>query len=151
MKDKILILVMIMFVFSCKTNVNDSKIKTIEPNVISKGNLYGSGKEGIVEQNLVVTNESDWNDLMFLMNAVNDVTQSFSETKIDFDTYTIIAVFDKLRTSGGYSIELEVETKSDEIIVNTMKTSPEGNASAVMTQPYCIVKIVKSNLPIVFK
>ena len=54
MKDKILILVMIMFVFSCKTNVNDSKIKTIEPNVISKGNLYGSGKEGIVEQNLVL-------------------------------------------------------------------------------------------------
>ena len=88
---------------------------------------------------------------MSLMNAVNDVTQSFTETKIDFDTYTILVVFDKLRSSGGYGIDLEVETKADKIIVKTIKTSPEGIASAVMTQPYCIIKIVRSDLPIVFK
>ena len=126
-------------------------MKTIESNIMSQGNLYGSGEEGIVEQNLIITNQSDWDDVMLLMNSVNEVTQGFTETKIDFDTCTIIAVFDKVRSSGGYGLELNIETKSDEIIVNTIKTSPEGYASAVMTQPYCIVKVAKSDLPIVFK
>ena len=159
---KTTLLLMIMFcAFSCKCKIQDHNISNtkMENNniatqdyiVISKGNLYGSGAEGIEDQNLVITNENDWNELIAKMDSVNKVSDSFSETEIDFSKYSLIAVFDTVKGSGGHSLEIDVKPNSENIEVHVSRKSPEGMATTVMTQPYVIVKIAKSELPIVFK
>jgi hypothetical protein len=151
MKFKIISLLAVLFVFSCKSRVASSKIEAMETILVAEGNLYGSGSEGIDGQNLVIDNQQDWSRLITRMDSVNKVSDSFNETSIDFSKFTIIAVFDKVRGSGGYSLELKVDSNSENRVVRVTKQTPKGNASSVMTQPYTIVKIPKSDLPIEFK
>lgn len=146
------------FVVSCKSyktttenTKTDAKMAQTEIKTIAKGNLYGSGAEGLSEQNLIIENQADWDGLMAQMNSVNTVSNQFSETKIDFSKYTVIAVFAKVKSSGGHSIELEITPTKETTIVNVSHLAPQGMATSVMTQPYAIVKIPKSDLPIVFQ
>lgn len=150
MKKKTLIIVSLLFIFSCKTNVESSKMGKLESVLIAKGNLYGSGAEGIDEQNIIITNQNDWNNLMAQMNSVNKVSDSFSETKIDFSEYIIIAVFSDVQGSGGHSLELDISATSENTLVSVNHIAPKGNTTTVMTQPFYIVKITKSDLPVVF-
>lgn len=154
MKIKTLIILSLVFVMSCKCNKidqNNSKMAITESSIIAKGNLYGSGSEGITKQNLVIDNQADWEALMTQMNSVNNVSDSFLETKIDFSKSTIIAVIGDVKGSGGHKIELDISTTLENKIVKVNYISPQGNATSVMTQPYYIAKIEKTDLPIVFQ
>ncbi len=119
--------------------------------LIGKGNLHGSGAEGIEKQNLVITTTEEWKDLLNKINAVNKVSDSFSETDIDFSEYTIIAIFEEVKNSGGHSLDLVIQETKDKMLVDVLRKSPDGIATSVMTQPYYIVKIPKTSLPIVFE
>ena len=89
---------------------------------------------------------------MAQMNAANKVSDSFTETKIDFSKYAIIAVFNDVKGNGGSNIELEVSTSLKHNTVVTVKyISPSGYATSVMTQPFYIAKISKTALPIMFQ
>jgi hypothetical protein len=151
MKRRVLIVISLLFVFSCKTTIESSKMKKVESLLIAKGDLYGAGAEGIAEQNMIIDNETDWNDLMTKMNSVNKVSDSFKETVIDFSEFNVIAAFDQIRGNGGYSLELHMNSNSKNCIVNVTRLYPQGNATTVMTQPFYLVKIAKRELPIVFK
>ena len=99
---KSLVLIVLLCVFNCKTNIENTntenvETKTMESKLVAKGNLYGSGAEGIDEQNMVITNQNDWDELITQMNSVNKVSDGFSETVIDFSQHTIVAVFDKVK------------------------------------------------------
>ncbi|WP_178986078.1 protease complex subunit PrcB family protein [Winogradskyella helgolandensis] len=151
MKTQSLIVLFLVFVMSCKSNQNNVEMKTVKSVLIAKGNLHGAGSEGFTKENSVIDNQSDWESLMARMNKVNNVSESFTETKIDFSKYAIIAVFNDVKGSGGHSIELNISTTSENTLVTVKYISPSGNATSVMTQPYYITKIPKQNLPIVFE
>lgn len=162
MKIKALIILSLLFVFSCKTKVENtknmdnkktetSKMTNLEWTLIAKGNLHGSGEEGIEKENLVITNTNDWNSLLQKMDSVNEVSKGFSETNIDFSKYTVIAVFDSVKGSGGHKLEVDVASNSKNLVVTVTNKGPNGMATSVMTQPYYIVKIEKAELPIVFE
>jgi hypothetical protein len=118
---------------------------------IAQGELYGNGQEGIIRQNLVITSNEEWNDLITAMNAVNNVTESFTETEIDFSRYRIIAVFDGVKPNGGWSIDIKDITDYKDSIVVTYTNFKSGNLTNVTTQPYHIVKIAVAEKEIVFK
>lgn len=151
MRTTIYIFLISVLSFGCDSNGSQSKLTPVTSTLIAKDNLYGNGAEGIDQQNLVITDQGIWTDLLTQMDAVNDVSSSFSEIDIDFSEYTIIAVFDELKSSGGHSIELNIISNSEQVIVSISHTIPEGNALTVMTQPFHIVKISNSDLPIVFE
>ena len=140
-----------MLISGCRSYNNNSEIIKIEATLIAKDNLYGNGAEGINKQNLVITNKSVWNNLIAQMNAVNNVSNSFSETEIDFSKYVVIAVFDEIKSNGGYSLALTITDNSENIMVNVTTIAPQGFATTVITQPFHIVKILKSDLPIIFE
>ncbi len=163
---KSILFIAVLVTFSCKskidsaekgntnienTTMDTSKTELNDTNLIAKGNLYGSGEEGIEAQNLVITNQKDWDELIAQMDSVNKVSTGFSETTIDFSKHSIIAVFDEVKTSGGHSLELNITTNSENTLVDVNHISPKGNATSVMTQPYYIIKIYKNDLPTVFK
>ncbi|WP_179339266.1 protease complex subunit PrcB family protein [Winogradskyella ludwigii] len=154
MKKYIIISLTLLFVVNCKSNKmdqNNAEMVNAESVLIAKGNLYGSGEEGITKQNRVIDNQNDWKDLIAQMNTVNNVSDHFSETEINFSKYTIIAVFNGVKGSGGHSIDIDISSTSKNTLVTVNYSAPKGNATSAMTQPYYIAKILKSNLPIVFQ
>jgi hypothetical protein len=65
----------------------------------------------------------------------------------------VIVCIDKVRNSGGFSIEIiEVVTESDTFLikVKTEGPKPMSMVTSVMIQPYHIVKIKKTNKKIKF-
>lgn len=85
------------------------------------------------------------------MDKTNNVTKNFTTTTIDFNKYQIIAVFDNIKTTGGYSIDITSVVENRNNIVVTIKRLLTGDNSTVMTQPFHIVKIPKTTKPIVFE
>lgn len=149
--QKITLLSIALVLINCKSHINTAKMEHVVYSLIAKGNLYGSGAEGLEKQNLVISNTEDWIALMTQMDAINKVSESFSETTIDFSEFTVIAVFDEVRTSGGHQLELDIAPNSNAVVVDVKHKAPDGNSTMVMTQPFYIVKMPKQNLPIVFE
>jgi hypothetical protein len=86
----------------------------IAPVLVGKGEL--SGSEGIAPQNRVITTAKEWNEVK---TAMRERANTLKETDIDFSAYQVIAIFDEIRTSGGWSIDITgIVEYSDEIIVS---------------------------------
>ncbi len=151
MKKNVLIILLLTLFISCTSDNDNTGMTNLESTLIAKENLHGNGAEGISEQNLIISDQTTWNDLITQMNSVNNVSDNFTETDIDFSEYTIIAVFDEIKRNGGHSLELNIMSNSENIIVNVTDLAPEGNPTTVITQPFHIVKIQNSDLPIIFE
>lgn len=148
MKNAILILV-IAFI-SCNSDDNERN-NNINFSLIGQGQLYGNGAENIEKSNLIIQNASSWNDLIDKINTVNNVSDDFTETDIDFSQYLIIVVFDEIYNNGGHSIDIVsiVENKNNVTVkIDDLMT---GDASSVITQPFHIVKIPKTDKQIHFE
>lgn len=138
---------------SCKNDDDNSHFQPTEITFteIAKGELSGNGQEGITQSNLVVNNQTSWQNLMAQMDSYSNVSDMFSETSIDFDNYTVIAIFDTIRPHSGYSIQVDsVFEELDQITINYSEQSL-SSGFAVIIQPFHIVKIPISNKPIVFQ
>jgi hypothetical protein len=151
MKNFILIILLLTLFISCTSENDNLEMTDLETTLIAKENLHGNGAEGISEQNLIISDQTTWNDLITQMNSVNNVSDNFTETDIDFSEYKIIAVFDEIKGNGSHSLELDIISNSENIIVNVTDLALEGNATTVITQPFHIVKISNSDLPIIFE
>lgn len=145
-KIKVFILVFGLGLFSKCSYIEETEITPI---LIGMGNLMGS--ENIAQQNLVVTNATQWQDLITQMDTYNPYSAAFSETNVDFDQFRVVAIFDQLYGNGGHGLEIHSINENDtEIIVDYERLNPAGDATCVITQPFYIVKIPQSNKPIVF-
>jgi hypothetical protein len=106
---------------------------------IADGDL--TGNEGIPQQKIVITTQEEWKSLKTEMSK--ERTKDFCETEVDFGKYLIIAVFDEIRNSGGWRIEVTCVAEHPDKIVVTVKAHYLGwlIAPEIITQPYHIVKI----------
>jgi hypothetical protein len=153
----LLFLIVFVSVFiRCNTKNDDESIRDLKSQefgltVIAKGELYGNGDEGFNQENIVVTTKKQWKALISKMSKVNDVTQSFNETDIDFSEYRVVAVFDKVRGSGGYYLQVTSKPESGKIIIDIVHGTPAGAVTLNITQPYFIGKIPVSDMSVVFK
>lgn len=149
MKTIILIL-SIFLATSCSSDEDNQTAQSTPINFteIGKGALFGNGSEGIVQSNMVIDNTVDWQNLMNQMNSVNNITDEFSETNIDFSTYIVIAIFLEVKPNGWQVTISNIVENVSNIIVSTTET--EG-INLVVTQPFYIVKIPITSKPIVFQ
>lgn len=152
MKKNVFLLLVLLTAFVSICSNDDSNDATTTPisfGLVGKGALFGNGAEGIVQSNLVITNQTDWQNLMDAMDTVNNTSSHFTETNIDFSQYTVIAIFLEIK-GWGYDFEISsIEETADNIVVS--KTDPLQEAStAVINQPFHIVKIPITTKPIVF-
>ncbi len=152
MKNLIKIIpIVILSTFITNCNHDNALTVNLESILIAKSNLYGAGAEGISQQNLVITDQESWSNLMTQMNSVNNVTDTFSEIDIDFSAHQIIAAFDEIKGSGGHQITLDIVANPENIIVTVTSLAPEGLVPLIITQPFHIVKIPVSSLPVIFE
>ncbi len=150
MKNLILVLVISLLSNSCCNDNTTSH--TITPVVIGSGSLFGDGQENISEQNIVITNMTEWNILKTKMNTINNISDTFNEVGIDFSTCKIIASFDQIRNTGGFSIDNTNIVENDyNIIFNVQAIAPNtGNVATIIEQPFKIIRIPKIPKAIVF-
>lgn len=146
---RLILCTFLLVLLGCSSTIQSSKTLKKEEIVfstISKGTLYGNGIEGILEEKFTITNEKQWQVFLNKINSVNNVSSSFSEININFSNHNIICVFDTIRNTGGYAIEIErifIEKKNLNIVYNKKEPDPMEMVTTIITQPYHIVKIQK--------
>jgi hypothetical protein len=124
--------------------------QSITVNTIAQGTLHGGGREGFSKQNLVIKTQAEWEQLKTAINKVNQETDHFLETDIDFSVYQAIAAFEEVKGNGGWSIDIANITESPDSVIVSIQNVKKGNATSVITQPYHIVKMPTSEKKIVF-
>jgi len=139
-----------LFAFGCSTPNDSSNMADVESELIAKGDLSGIGTEDISNQYFSITNQIEWENFISQIDVTNEVSSGFSGQNIDFSEYVVIAVIDQVRNTSGYSIALEISTNYEKIFIESNLSSPslDGVVASVISQPYHIVKIAKTNLPI---
>lgn len=143
------ILSILLTIYSCNKN-DDNQVfpQNKEFNVIYNGVLSGNGSEGITQSNMVINNTVDWENLITQMNSNNNVSDNFSETDIDFDNYLIIAIFLEVKPNG-WEVQINNITENENsLVVSTIENQFD---SSVITQPFSIVKIRKTEKAIEFE
>jgi hypothetical protein len=146
----IILILSIFLATSCSSDDNNTTTQStpITFTEIGKGGLFGNGAEGIAQSNMVIDNTTDWQNLMNQMNSVNNVTNEFSETNINFNAYTVIAIFLEVK-QNGWEVEISnIEENTTNITVSKTETESDN---LVITQPFHIVKIPITNKPIEFE
>lgn len=144
---KTLILSTFFFLAISCNNSDDSNSfvpQTITPVFIGKGVHSGSA----LQSNLVITNQTDWLQLMNSLTSAN--TSNFTETNIDFNNFQLLVSIDGTRPNTGYSIDISNVIENITNITATVSILNSGNGFTVLTQPFHIVKIPKSSKPVVF-
>jgi hypothetical protein len=146
---QIIFIFSILFAFaSC--NSDDSDTSNVESSLIIKGDFY-STHQPIKKENLVIKDQQTWSALIANMGFTLDTNYFFPDQSIDFSKYEVIAVFDEVRNYGGYSIDITKITQTNNRIYVKVEQLKKGGLNAAMTQPYHIVKIVKSDKEVIFQ
>ena len=97
---------------------------------------------------MVINSQSAWDALVTKMNSVNEAIE---EETVDFSKVTVIAFFDQIRGSGGYTVDIvSVIKDGKKLVAKVQKTVPKGDQIEIMTQPFMIGFIEKTDLPITF-
>jgi hypothetical protein len=161
---KNLFLFLISFIIlSCNNNDEPEPITApfvpiiINPSLVGKQNLNGS--EGVIQQNIIINNNSDWVNLknqidsQFIAIGLGNyhTENNFEETTIDFSNFTVIAVIDQVYGNGGHTLDITNITEYETNVIVTVENLETGNTSSSYSQPYHIVKIPKTIKPIVFQ
>lgn len=115
--------------------------------------IEGSGRNISIKEEgqKIIKNKSEWQELWNSM--FSNQTEKTSPIQVDFKKYLLVAVFSGQKETGGHAIRVEsVQNQKDKIVIKVVETSPAENCilTPVLTSPFEIIKIEKSNLPIEF-
>ena len=151
-----LLLLLFLGVNSCKSaqqerdKKNTSTTKEVTKSVAFTKLLSGNhANENDANQILVKNNET----LERIYNQIN-LTQFPGEKipEIDFEKKTILVLYMGAKSTGGYGVFIEnIVASSTEMLVFYKETAPKGMTTSVLTQPFYIASIAKTNLPIHFQ
>jgi len=136
MKHLILIIALLLTLVSC--NNDDNSIVAHE--LIKAGQISLTSP---VPQSTSVKSQAEWDQLSNLF------YENYSEN-VDFNTHQLIIAFDEPRPDGGYSILIKSVTENNKNIIAKLKLHQSELATMMPIQPFCIVKIPKSNKPTIF-
>lgn len=142
-----LILIVISIYFVACNNINKPPIeeKNIEFVLIGQGELSGSNLQ---KQNRVINNVTDWQNFIATMDSFsNKVSESFSETDINFSDFDVIVAIDSIHNSmTKLTIDSIIENSSNVIVFIQIQKL----IASIIVQPYCIVKVPKITKPVIF-
>jgi hypothetical protein len=143
--------ILVLFIFSMVL-IGCPKNMQVGFTSIAKGNLFGNGSEGFHKQNIVISSQESWNTFLVNLDKTNTVSKTF-ENSIDFSKETIIIVIDKVRNSGGFSIEVTAVVPEGTAMVvklTLIAPKPMDMVTMAIVQPYHIVKVNKTPKEIKF-
>lgn len=153
MKLSVLSLFFLLLISSCMVvSIPASPEKTIIVHEnICDGYLYGAGEEGLEAQQIIIESQEELESLLDKMSSINPTNCSDILMTIDFNEYDLIFLLDRVRGSGGHSIDVTEVSKQEELVsVEYKQQAPTGMATTVMTQPFQFVQVLKLNSEVRF-
>lgn len=143
-------------IYSCGTNDNKHTENTafkVDFEIIKTGVLHGAGEEGFSQEAIRVSNIEEFNQIRNKINSVNEeVEDDIIRSGSFFDEQMLVFVFDKVKGTGGYTFETkQITISSDTLTVQMLSKAPEGSATSIMTQPFQILSLDKSDKEIKLK
>ena len=144
---KLLLLTVLLPLVTISCSNDDNEAVNTPPQEIAQGWL--SYNEVFTNENIVITSSSQWEELLSDMEAINEGnTDTFTETDIDFNSYEVLACFQV--KNGTTTVDINAVTENENNITVTVKNLQQGVTQDVAI-PFHIVKIQKSNKPVVFE
>lgn len=150
MKQIFFIFIILLAFVSCNSDDSDQDSSNVTYTEIIKGDFY-NGENSNPKANLVIQDQTIWNNVLSKMNLLMPANTIFPDTNINFTKYQVIAVFDQIRNYGGYSIDITKITETRNRIIIKVEQLKPGGIATVITQPYHIVKMPKSNKKVIFE
>ncbi len=149
---KTLILSLVLFLSLSCNNSDDNQLPA---NVATPITSTLVGKNSISNpnpllQNILITNQTQWAGLLASMNSVNNVSNNFTETNVDFNNFDIIAVFRNPVSNSASTVDITNIDENQISRIVTVQNLINGDAQDV-AQPFHIVKIPKSVKPVIFQ
>lgn len=144
---KLLLLILPLFVLTACSNDDNSNATSEEINFSTVGKNALNGNGNILQSNLVFNNQADWNNFLTQLDEINNVSATFNETEINFTAFTVIAVIDEIKTSGS---EINIVTAVESTNTITISSELTMYSTTVISQPFHIIKIPKTNKQIIF-
>ncbi|OAB59120.1 hypothetical protein AY600_06605 [Phormidium willei BDU 130791] len=97
-----------------------------------------------------MTDESDWQ--RFWQQLQGNTSPAADIPEIDFEQYSLIAVGLGDRPDGSYGVQIDRVRQQDEgLVVHYLETRSCGMATMAITQPYQIIRIERTRLPVSFQ
>lgn len=128
--------------------------KEDEPRPVLTKLTAGEWKEYYWDQeDAIITNQSDWTGIVTQLNNTLKISGNpeIEETTIDFNKYQVLMVFDGIKGSAGYSVDVTNVAEDDATItVSVLHDGPVNPSVKEVTQSFVIVKIPNRNKPVVF-
>lgn len=134
-----------IFANSVKIKIENVKLDS-EFETITKGTQSGYNKR----DSLVIKDQAEWEKIWNL--HTSNLDQIPRVPKVDFNTDMVIAIFrGEFRTSGYLTEITQINESNDKIEVTVTETDEvKGMVLDVLTYPYHIIKVKKSDLPVNF-
>lgn len=104
------------------------------------------------QQGIVIGSPAEWEELWEQLHRYTIPRPALPE--VDFTQHTVLAVFAGEKPSGGYTIQVERITQTDQtVIVYVTETAPGPRdiTTMMITYPYQVVKIPHTSLPVRFR
>lgn len=104
------------------------------------------------QEDVIITNQSDWTGIVTQLNTTLKISGNpeIVETTIDFNKYQVLLVFDGIKGSAGYSVDVTNVAEDDaNITVSVLHDGPVNPSVKEATQSFVIVKIPNRKKPVV--
>jgi len=162
MKKVLLLYLALPIVIGCQADDNIPVIPNSEPVTVQMQHVYKHNHANNPEAagHYVFNDEASWSTFVEDIDSPYSYNQSTGtsnkvllDIETDFLQYTYIAVVDVEHEYGGYAIEVTSVVQERNSVVATVETSElgAGSATTVLTQPYHIIRIPKTDLPVTFQ
>lgn len=151
MKKIFLIAILSMALINCSSDDNNNNNESFTPQnidftTVGQG-VIGANLMTVEQQNTVVTNQTDWSQILESILFEPEI----SETGIDFNTFQVIVSIDEERGHTGHWLEITEIIENENNITVTIATGEGDSGFESICRPYHIVKIPKSDKPVVFE
>ena len=149
MKKIFLIAILSMVLINCSSDDNNESFtpQNIDFTTIGQGVIIVNLMT-IEQQNTVITNQTYWNQLLELLDGA---AAEISETDIDFNAFQVIALIDEERGHTGHWLTITGIIENENNITVTILNGEYDSGYTAISRPYHIVKIPKSDKPVVFE
>jgi hypothetical protein len=108
--------------------------------------------DAVTSGNFVIKTAGEWTAFKEMVNAAyQEDIDALEGVTVDFAAYDVISTVDQWHPNGGHGIEVSSVVRDNEGITVSVETIGEGNGTLVVTQPFHVVKISKTTLPITFE
>ena len=152
---KVFLLVITVILIGCKCKKDVTKSNSVENSnnqVLYEPADVINGTHGGYDtaKFLVIKEEETMHEVYNYLNRIRK--PGFKKPIVDFDEEMVIALFMGKKNAGGYNIAIDSINEYEshlEIIVS--ESTPQENATMVITKPFYVCKIKRTDKEILFK